>query len=174
MRWKPLSLMLSVLFGVLGGVAHSEAPQAPKNVNVEPATSKSSHLTSRAASAETAGDPQAALKLAERAIAADGRNPWGYYDKASALARLGKVDDALKAFNDAESRYAASDLWARSIAIYGRAHVLAGAKRCDEAHGEFMRYAALIRERDPKSAGMAARYSADCASPVEAPHPYPR
>jgi len=176
MRWNPLSLMLLAMLGqsVAVGVAHSEPAQAPKNVKAEPSTSKSSRLSSRAASAQIAGDPQAALTLAERAIAADPRDPWAYYDKGSALARLGKVDDALKAFTESESHYALSDQWGRSIAIYGRAHVLGEAKRCDEARREFATYAALIRERDPKSADMANRYSAECASPAGAPHAYSR
>jgi tetratricopeptide (TPR) repeat protein len=176
MRYKPqLVVLLGVLgLGFAGVVARAEPPQAPKNVKAEPSTSKSSRLASSAASAQIAGDPQAALALAERAIAADPRDPWAFYDKGAALARLGKVDDALKAFSDAEGRYAPFDQWGRSIAIYGRAHALGEAKRCEEARREFARYAALIRERDAKSADMANRYAASCVSPAGAPHPYSR
>jgi tetratricopeptide (TPR) repeat protein len=150
--------------------AWSDAPRAPDNVKVEPTTPKAAKLTSRAASAEMAGDPQAALKLAEKAIAANPRDPWGYYDKGSALSRLGKTDDAMGAFSAAEERYALSDQWGRSVAIYGRAHALGEAKRCDEARREFSRYASFIRERDAKSAETAMRYASDCKSPVAAPH----
>jgi tetratricopeptide (TPR) repeat protein len=144
-------------------------PQAPTNVKDEPSTPQSARLTSRAASAEMARDPQAALKLAERAIAAEPRDPWGYYDKGAALSRIGKVDDALLAFANAEQRYSLSDQWGRSVAIYGRAHVLGEARRCDEAKREFTRYASLIHEKDPKSADLALRYARDCKSPVDVP-----
>jgi Flp pilus assembly protein TadD len=149
--------------------ARSAPPAAPTNVNVEPATPKSSELSSRAAIAEMAGNPQAALKLAERAIEANPRDPWGYYDKGAALARIGNVDEALKAFTAAEERYALSDQWGRSVAIYGRAHALGEAGRCGEARRDFVRYSALIREKDPKSANMAMKYAADCRSPADAP-----
>jgi tetratricopeptide (TPR) repeat protein len=170
MRLKNLFSTLGLLgIGLSAAVAWSEPAQAPANVKVEPATPKSAKLTTRAASAEMGGDPQAALKLAQRAIAADQGNPWGYYDKGSALARLGQTDEALLAFSAAEQRYALSDQWGRSIAIYGRAHALGEARRCDEARREFARYAGLIRERDAKSADLAMRYATDCKSPFEAP-----
>jgi tetratricopeptide (TPR) repeat protein len=109
-----------------------------------------------------AGDPQAALAYAERAIAADPRDPWAHYNKAMALARLGNVDEALKSFAAAEQRYNVADIWGRSVAIYGGAHALSVASRCEEAKREFMRYAAFVRERDPRSAAMAERYAAGC------------
>jgi tetratricopeptide (TPR) repeat protein len=155
---------------LFSGVAWSDAPRAPANVKQEPTTPRAAKLTSRAASAEMAGDPQAALKLAEHAIVANPRDPWGYYDKGGALSRLGRTDDAVAAFSAAEERYGLSDQWGRSIAIYGKAHALGEAKRCDEARREFARYAAFVRERDAKSADMAMRYSGECKSPAEAPH----
>jgi tetratricopeptide (TPR) repeat protein len=151
------------------GFAWSDPPQAPLNVKAEPSSPQSARLSSRAASAEMRSDPQASLALAERAIKANPRDPWGYYDKGAALGRLGNVDGALKAFASAEERFALGDQWGRSVAIYGRAHALAEAKRCDEARPEFARYASLIRERDSKSAGLAMRYATDCKSPAEAP-----
>ena len=163
-------LAFAVTLCLLSPRAWAEAPRAPDNVKAEPTTPKAANLTSRAASAEMAGDPQAALKLAEKAIAANPRDPWGYYDKGSALSRLGKTDDALGAFSAAEERYALSDQWGRSVAIYGRAHALGEAKRCDEARREFARYASFIRERDARSAELAKRYASDCKSPAAAPH----
>ena len=56
-------LFATWLSGV-GSLALADPPQAPKNVNVEPTTPKSAALTSRSASAEMSGNPQAALKLA--------------------------------------------------------------------------------------------------------------
>jgi tetratricopeptide (TPR) repeat protein len=124
-------------------------------------------LTSEAASAEMAGDPRAALAFADRAIQADPRDPWGHYDRGMALARLGQTDQALKAFADAEQHFGSGDVWGRSVAIYGRAHALDLARRCDEARQEYLRYAAFVRERDPSSADLATRYAADCKAPSE-------
>jgi tetratricopeptide (TPR) repeat protein len=173
MRVKYLGLALGVSSLCLSSVsAWSAPPEAPRNVKVEAATPRSAELSSRAASAEMAGDPQDALKLSEKTIAANPRDPWGYYGRAIALRQLGRVDDALQAYSSAEGLFAPSDLWGRSVAIYGRAHALEQAGRCTEAKGEFERYAAFVRERDPKSADMATRYAADCRSPAsEAPHP---
>ena len=162
-------LMALVGLNAAPRIVASAPPQAPNNVKDEPSTTRSSRLTSRAASAEISNDPQAALKLAERAITADPRDPWGYYDEGTALGRIGKVDEALQAFTAAEQRYALSDQWGRSVAIYGRAHVLGEARRCDEAKREFGRYASLIREKDPKSADLAMRYAHDCKSPADVP-----
>ena len=168
MRFKTLVVVLGLC--VASGSAWADPPAAPTNIKAEPSTPRSAKLTSESASAEIAGDPQAALKLADKAIAADPRNPWSYYDRGAALARLGMTDDSLKAFSAAEQRYALSDLWGRSVAIYGRAHALSEANRCDEAKKELARYAAFIRERDAKSADLAMKYAADCKIPAEAPH----
>jgi tetratricopeptide (TPR) repeat protein len=162
-------MLLVTLLATTGGLAWADPPQAPKNVNVEPTTPKSAALTSRAASAEMNGNPQGALKLAERSISANPRDPWGYYDKAMALAKLGQLDRALVSFGEAEQRYSATDRWGKSIAIYGRAHALSEAGRCDEARKAFEAYISLIREQDVKSANMAATYAAACRSPEEAP-----
>lgn len=161
-------LLVTWLSGV-GSLALADPPQPPKNVNVESTTPKSAALTSRAASAEMSGNPQAALKLAERAIATNPRDPWGYYDKAMALTRIGQLDRALGAFWDAEQRYSATDRWGKSVAIYGRAHALSEAGRCDEARKAFRAYVSLIREQDLKSANMAVRYAGECRSPLEPP-----
>jgi hypothetical protein len=143
-------------------------PQPPRNVKAEPASPDSQALTTRAASAEISGDPQEALAFAGRAIESDARDPWAHYVRASALARRGKVDDALKSFTEAERLFAASDVYGRSVAIYGAAHALSEAGRCDEARAEFQRYASFVRSRDPKSADMATRYASNC-KPIAPP-----
>jgi hypothetical protein len=143
-----------------------QPPEAPKNVGVEPGTRDSEALTSSAASAEIAGNPQQALALSKRALDADPRDPWAHYIRASALARVGQLEEALRSFRAAEDRFAVSDVWARSVAIYGAGHALDEAGRCDEARAEFQRYAALVRERDPKSADMAMRYGGNCKRPA--------
>ena len=145
--------------------------EAPKNIGVEPSTKDSRALSSSAASAQIAGDPQQALALSKRAMDADPQDPWPHYIRASALARLGQVDDAVRGFRDAEGRFAPSDVWGRSVSIYGAAHALSEVGRCDEARTEYHRFAAFVRDRDPKSADMAMRYAADCKSPAQAPTP---
>jgi Flp pilus assembly protein TadD len=164
-----LGLFTMGTVGTIESTAWADPPQPPKNVNAEPTTPKSAALTSRSASAEMTGNPQAALKLAERAIASNPRDPWPYYDKAMALAQIGQLDRALGAFGEAEDRYSATDRWGKSVAIYGRAHALSEAGRCDEARKAFRAYASLIREQDPRSANMAVKYAVDCRSPIEAP-----
>jgi tetratricopeptide (TPR) repeat protein len=150
-------------------VAAQPPLQAPRDVRVDASTPDSEALATRAATAEIAGNPQAALAYAARAIEADPRDPWGHYDKAAALARLGNIDDALKSFAASEERFNVADVWGRSVAIYGGAHALAGAGRCEEAKREFLRYAAFVRERDPRSADLAVRYAADCHGPAVVP-----
>jgi Flp pilus assembly protein TadD len=163
MDTKHLGLMVGVLAAsVIGASARAEPLRAPQNINAEPSTPRSAKLNSEAAKAEIAGDPQDSLKLATRGIVADPKDPWGYYDKATALARIGKTDEAVSAFSDAEQRFAPSDTWGRSVAIYGRAHALAQANRCEEARQDFSRYADLVRAKDAKSAELAVRYAADC------------
>ena len=150
--------------------ARAAAPlEPPKDVNVDSSTAGSEAYATRAANAEIAGDPQAALTYAARAVQADPRDPWAHYDKAAALARLGNTDDALKSFTAAEERFNPADLWGRSVAIFGGAHAYAEAGRCEEAKREFLRYAAFVRERDPKSADIAVRYAASCRAPAPVP-----
>jgi tetratricopeptide (TPR) repeat protein len=150
-------------------MAEPTPPEPPKDVKVEPSTADSEAFATRAASAQMGGNPAVALEYAARAVAADPRDPWAHYDKAAALSRLGNIDDALRSFRAAEERFNVADIWGRSIAIYGAAHALSQAGHCEEAKAEFLRYAAFVRERDPRSADMAMRYAADCRAPVAAP-----
>jgi Flp pilus assembly protein TadD len=155
---------------VASAQGNANAPlEAPKNVTVEHSTPASRALSTQAAHAQMSGDPRAALTLAERAIAADPRDPWGHYNAADALARLGRTDEAVAAFGAAEERYVASDAWGRSVAIYGRAHALSEAGRCDEARREFVRYADFVRPHDPQAADLATSYATTCRAPAQVP-----
>ena len=139
--------------------------KAPQNVNAEPGNRQSSQLASRSASADMKGQPRQALELANQAIRADARNPWPYYDKGMALAELGETDGALAALYAAEQRFAPSDRWARSVAIYGRAQTLNRAGRCVEAVQAYADYAQFVGKDDPRSAEMARRYAMNCQTP---------
>jgi hypothetical protein len=139
--------------------------KAPQNVNAEPSTPASAELSSRAATAEMKGDPQDSLKLADQAIRVNARDPWPYYDKGMALARVGETNGALAALLAAEQHFAPGDQWGRSVAVFGRAHTLAEAGRCDEARAAFQEYMSIARG-DPDAVALASRYSRDCRPPA--------
>jgi hypothetical protein len=159
--------------GIVGGVLVSvvlssgsarsqlEPPRRPK---VDPGSAQSAEFASRSAQAEVAGDPRLALTLAEKGIQADGADPWPHYDRACALAALNRVEEAVASYRDAQQRFSAADRWGKSIAIYGRANVLAQAGRCDEAGASFAEYANFVLQADPKSADMARRHARECSA----------
>jgi tetratricopeptide (TPR) repeat protein len=155
--------MVMGLLGMLVGVGSARADQAtpPLNVKAEPSTPASAELSSRAASADMSGNAQYAVSLADRAIRADAKDPWAYYNKAMALAQQGETDGALAAFVAAEQHFSPTDRWGRGVTAFGRAHTLAMAGRCTEARQAFNAYAAL-RSDDPDAAKLANRYSNDC------------
>jgi tetratricopeptide (TPR) repeat protein len=163
MRWTlmgALGLLVGVVTGAAGPARADEA-KPPQNVKAEPSTPASAELSSRAASADMAGNPQYGVSLADRAIRADPKDPWPYYNKGMALAQAGEVDGALAAFVAAEQHFSPTDRWGRSVAAFGRAHTLAMAGRCAEARQAFDAYAALNRG-DENAVKLANRYSADC------------
>jgi hypothetical protein len=139
--------------------------KAPENVHAEPSTAASAELSSRAATADMKGDPQEALRLADQGIRANPRDPWPYYDKGMALARVGEINGALGALLAAEQHFAPGDRWGRSVAVFGRAHTLAEAGRCDDARAAFQEYMSLVRG-DPAAVALASRYSRDCRPPA--------
>jgi Flp pilus assembly protein TadD len=185
-----MRLMATLALGLLvvTGVAHAEdsprppegaapaataAPgvlKAPENVNAEPSTPASAELSSRAATAEMKGDPQDSLKLADQAILVNARDPWPYYDKGMALARVGDVNGAVASLLAAEQHFAPGDQWGRSVAVFGRAHTLAEAGRCEEARAAFQEYMSIVRG-DPEAVALASRYSRDCRPPAAAAAP---
>jgi tetratricopeptide (TPR) repeat protein len=152
-----------------GAAAHAQGAGPPQNVGAEPSTPASAALSTQAAAADMSGHPQQAVALADQAIRADPKDPWPYYDKAMALARVGEVDGALAAFGAAEQHFAPTDRWGRSVAVFGRAHTLAMAGRCTEAQQAFDEYAALNPD-DPNAAPLAQRYSADCRASSPPPN----
>jgi len=167
---------LLVGIGIVGLVASASAfaqqeppLRAPQNVRAVPGTPESAALATRAAKAEMAGDFTRAVQLADEAMAKEPRDPWPYYDKASALAQMGRTNEAVAYFQQAEKRFANVDRWGQSVAIYGRAHALNEARRCDEARVAYREYAALVDKSDPASAEMARRYADECPAPATTP-----
>lgn len=122
----------------------------------------SSRHESQAASAEIGeGKYSEALTLAEHA-AASPNNAWAHHWRAVALHHLGRVDDAIGAFRDAEARFGDANPRGRAMSIYGRARTLDDAGRCDEAKAAYAEYAAVVRPSDPRSADLALAYAEDC------------
>lgn len=145
--------------------AQADELRAPQNVNAEPSTPQSAALTTRAAIADMNGNPQQARDLANQAIRANPRDPWPHYNKGMALAQLGETDAAVASLYAAQQRFAPTDRWGRSVAIYGRAHTLSRAGRCTEAVQAFAEYATYVGKDDPAGAEMARRYALDCRAP---------
>jgi tetratricopeptide (TPR) repeat protein len=167
---------LIVGLGVIGlsiGVGRGSSAQMapPHHVGAEPGSPQSARLASQSAAAEIAGDSQQALRLADQALSIDGTNPWAHYDRAAALTQLGQTDQAVAAFRGAEQRFSPDDRWARSVAIYGRAHALDRARRCPEAKAAFEEYASFVERDDPRSAAMARQYAQQCAGGAPATPP---
>jgi tetratricopeptide (TPR) repeat protein len=153
------------------GAARAQELRAPQNLNAVPWSRQSSELATRSAEAAIAGNPQESLALAQQAIRLTPQAPWPHYSKGMALSRLGRTDEAVSALSDAELRFAATDPWGRSVAIYGRANTLARAGRCAEARQAFEQYARFVEERAPNSAALARRYATECRAPATPPAP---
>jgi tetratricopeptide (TPR) repeat protein len=173
MRWKltagAVVLAAAALARAGGTVARADELRPPQNVHAEPWTRQSSELATRSAKAEMQGMPQQALALADQAIKVNPQDPWPYYDKGMALARLGQTDAAVASLTVAEQRFSPADRWGRSVAIYGRANTLALAGRCAEARQAFEQYAAFVEAQAPDSAAMARRYGNECRAPATPP-----
>ena len=129
--------------------ARADELRAPQNVNARAGDAAVVGAGQRAAIADMKGQPQQARELANQAIRADPRDPWPYYNKGMALAELGETDAALAALYAAEQRFAPTDRWGTSVAIYGRAHALGQAGRCVEAVQAFAEYASFVGKDDP-------------------------
>jgi tetratricopeptide (TPR) repeat protein len=163
MIMKTQTLKVIAFAAALFSAGTAEAQLEPLHrANADPASQPSVALAAKAGDALVAGQAPYALKIAGKAIIADPRNPWGYYDKADALVALNRIDEAVSAFREAEYHFSPADRWGKSIAIYGRANALDQAGRCAEAASAYREYAAFVETEDPGSADMAIRYSQMC------------
>jgi tetratricopeptide (TPR) repeat protein len=110
--------------------------------------------------AVVAGDYTRAL-----ALAPEQETAWLDYNRAVALARVGRTDEAIASFRRAERAFADDHPREKSIAMYGRARALTDALRCTEAKEAFAEYAAFVRATNPHDADMALIYARDCSGP---------
>jgi tetratricopeptide (TPR) repeat protein len=109
--------------------------------------------TSAVSTAVVAKDYAIALVQADRALASpknEPPDPWLDYNRAVALAELGRTDEAVKAFETAERRFherGGTDRYGESISVYGRARALDNAGRCAAAQKAYRAYVALAPSR---------------------------
>lgn len=119
---------------------------------------------SEMSSAVVDGDYSRALRKADLAAAVGGsvdlapQSAWVDYNRGVALSEIGRTDDAVRAFEAAEARFASDEgalrsgkssasRWGKSIAVYGRARALDNAGRCLEASKAYREYATLAPAR---------------------------
>jgi tetratricopeptide (TPR) repeat protein len=156
-------------FGVTGLVfAFAATASVTAGAEIRPpmqttAPGPAAHLTTRSVEAQLSGDSAKALTLAEKAIANDPNDPWGYYNRGDALRGLRRTDEAVAAFRDAEQRFTA-DAWGKSVAIWGQANALAEEGRCDEAAPIYERYARFVERLDASAAALARQYAKSCVA----------
>lgn len=161
MRMKTIAAasVVGALFGFAGARAHGQLAALQQSVP----PSAGDKLASESAEAELVGDHDKALRLADDAIKTDPKNPWAFYDRGDALGALHRTDDAIVAFHEAERRYSETEVWGKSIAIWGQANVLSQLGRCDEASPIFERYASLVETVDKSGAEVARQYAKRCS-----------
>jgi tetratricopeptide (TPR) repeat protein len=114
-----------------------------------------------AAHALAAGDYARTIDLANKATALEPKDPWPYYDRASALVGLHRTDEAVATFKQAEALFDKNP-WGRAISIWGRARAYRLAGNCDLAAPTFHEYTEAVRDTDEAGASLAMRYAREC------------
>lgn len=169
-----MKFVVALTLGTLAfsGASSASAQLQPANhVNVRGGKQRRAVAqSSDAVQAAMAGDHARALESAERAIAADPKNGWGYYLRGDALVYYGQTEQAVVSFHEAERRFPKSDPWAKSVAMWGAAHAYEEAARCSEAAKEYARAAAFSEALDSDSAALARDHATRrCAPPAPPP-----
>jgi tetratricopeptide (TPR) repeat protein len=103
-----------------------------------------------------------ALSLAGAVGAPARESGWFDYNRAVALAGLGRTEEALNEYRTAERAFERSDPFARALAVYGRARALDNAGRCSEAARAYKEYAELVGRTQPRDAEMARTFASTC------------
>jgi hypothetical protein len=87
--------------------------------------------------------------------------------RGAALTALGRVDEALSAFDAALPEFGAGTdgREERARALYGKARALVAGARCKEAQRAFYAYAAFVRPFASADAKLAEKYALQCAGP---------
>ncbi|HEX9104552.1 MAG TPA: tetratricopeptide repeat protein [Polyangia bacterium] len=108
------------------------------------------------------GDYEGALTQADAGLVASPDDPWLLYNEGTALAGLGRLDEALAALRRAEARFSPENVHGRSVATYRRAIALEIAGRCEEESAELEHYASLVGGAQPGLAQHAATHLRFC------------
>jgi tetratricopeptide (TPR) repeat protein len=145
---------------MVGGTAWAAPGQTGQPTAARPAVRVSS--TSAAAEALTRGDTLEALTRADEAVRADPKSGWAHYNRAAALAALGRIDEAVAAYDEAAGKFSAGEVRGRSLALWGKAHVLYRVGRCNEASQAFGAYTKVIGSSDPQSTALASERASSC------------
>jgi hypothetical protein len=112
-----------------------------------------------------AGEDAKALLVADVDLSrGEPASPWLTYDRAVALARLGRTDEAVATFRAAEGAFGGDEQLGRGrlLAVYGRARALVDAYRCKDARAAYEEYAGLVRATDSGEARRMTVYADDC------------
>jgi tetratricopeptide (TPR) repeat protein len=115
---------------------------------------------------QTAGNYESALALADQSIRQNPSSAWARYMRADALTSLGRFDEAVASFREAQHLFLPGKLNETSIAIWGEANALKEAGRCTEASPVYLRYAAFVEQRDARGAAMAREYAKKQCVPI--------
>jgi tetratricopeptide (TPR) repeat protein len=152
------------LFGVVVVMAASvgAAYAAPPQAGAKP-VAKTSSVTA-AAEALSRGETLEALTRSDEALRADPKNAWAHYNRAAALAGLNRIDEAVAAYDQAVGAFGAKDIRGRSLAMWGKAHVLYRTGRCAEASQAFGEYTKLVGASDPQGTELASHRASTCRS----------
>jgi tetratricopeptide (TPR) repeat protein len=132
---------------------------------------EAAQLASDAGKALTTGDFAGAISLAEKAIATHAGDPWAHYVRGVALARQGKVDEAIGELRLAEQNVAPDERWGRSIMTWARANAYYQVGRCDDAKAAFNDYLLFVKKEDPRAAAAAQEHIDGCRPAWVAPVP---
>jgi tetratricopeptide (TPR) repeat protein len=103
-----------------------------------------------------------ALEASEHVAKPARASGWVDYNRAVALAGLGRIEEALAAYRAAEERFGSAEPEHRAIAIYGRARALDQSGRCAEARRVYAEYADLVRQWSPADAARAEKIARAC------------
>lgn len=152
---------MAVVMAVSAGAALAAPPQAPQRMASAPAGAPADR-TSKAAEALGRGELLEALARSDEAVRAEPKNGWAHYNRAAALAGLKRVDEAVAAYDAAAAGFPAKDVRARSLALWGKAHLMYRIGRCTEASQVFSEYAKVIGPIDPQGAALADDRTASC------------
>jgi tetratricopeptide (TPR) repeat protein len=153
---KKLCGLVVVMAASVGTAAFAAPSESP----VRPVAKGSS--VSAAAEALTRGETLEALTRADEALRADPKNAWAHYNRAAALAGLNRVDEALAAYDAAAGKFAAADKRGKSLALWGKAHLLYRTGRCQEASQAFGEFTKFVGSSDPQGAELASHRASTC------------